>query len=193
MSRSLPQIAAIALIVFTTACGGKKEKPPGKEMFAAARSGLVVRKGPAAATERLGLIAHGGSVHVIGQDEKQETIDGKTGNWTRIWYKGGEAFVFGGFLTDVKPVAAAPESGRPIATVITLQNADTACNVELQFENAGPEIWLADFAICQQQLQGKRVRFKTKKSKVIAASCQGDPACTESEEVDLIVSVEIVK
>lgn len=192
MSRSIPGVAAATLIVLISACGGKKERPPGKEMFASARSGLVVRKGPATTSERLGLIAYGGSVHVTGQDEKQETIDGKTGNWTKIWYKGGEAFVFGGFLAAEKP-APAPVSGRPIATVITLQNADTACNVELQFENGGPEIWLADFPICEQQLQGKRIRFKTRKSKVIAASCQGDPACTQSEEVDLIVSVEIVK
>jgi hypothetical protein len=193
MATSITRAAALALILLVSVCGGKKEKPPGKEMFAAARSGLVVRKGPSASSERLGLVAYAGSVHVIGQDEKQETIDGKTGNWTKIWYKGAEAFVFGGFLSGEKPAAPAVPAGRPVATVITLQNADTACNVELQFENAGPEIWPADFSICQQQLQGKRIRFKTKKSKVMAASCQGDPSCTQSDEVDLIVSVEVVK
>lgn len=185
------QAAVLCLVLLVSACGGKA-KPVGKEMFASARSGLVVRKGPSATAERLGLIAYGGAVNVIGQEEKEEKIGDKTGHWARITYKGGEAYVFGGFLSDTKP-APAPGSDRPIAMVLGLENADTACNVEMQFEKGARETWPADFEICQKPIKGKRIRFQTKKSKVQAAACQGDPSCTQSDEVELIVSVEIVK
>lgn len=180
--------AAATLSIFALACG--ETKPAGTEKFSTAQSGLIVRKGPSATAEKLGMISYGTAVKVLGEGDKEETIAGKTGRWERISFKGAEAWVFGGFLSSTKP---APRAADRTATVISLENADTACNVEMEFEKGAREIWPADFSICEKLSKGKRFRFKTEKSKVIAASCQGDPECKESEEVDLIVSVEIVK
>lgn len=186
--------SVMLLAVLSTSCGEKA--PAGKEMYVSARSGLVVRKTPDAKGERIGLIAHGGKVVVVGQEGGDVTIAGKTGKWSKIKFKGQDAFVFGGFLNETKPEAlpAAPQGpDTSIATVVSLENADTACNVEMDFEGGGREIWPADFEICQKLKPGQRFRFKTRKEKVMAASCQGDPQCTQSDEVELIVSVQIVK
>ena len=182
--------AAAFVSIFALACGDTKPAA-GTEKFSTAQSGLIVRKGPSATAEKLGMISYGTAVKVLGEGDKEETIAGKTGRWARISFKGGEAWVFGGFLADAKPAPRA--AADRIATAINLENADTACNVEMEFEKGVREIWPADFAICEKLSKGKRFRFKTEKSKVIAASCQGDPECKESKEVDLIVSVEIVK
>lgn len=84
------------------------------------------------------------------------------------------------------PVVAAP-------VLESLQHGDTACYVTLRYPD-GSKDYLADFAICDmEEAIGSKVSFKTAKQNVMAASCQGDPECADSETVDLIVDLRVVE
>lgn len=180
----LAMVGALALSV--SACGD--DAGSSIAMYASAKSGLVVRSGPGVANKKLGLIPYRGEVAVLEQTENTETIAGKTGRWARIEYAEapeGAAWVFGGFLTASEPAEtpAAPK-------VVSLQAGDIACYVELDYGNRTDTL-MADFEICERPLVGKRIRFETRKENVMAASCEGDPDCGESEVVDLITSVQV--
>ncbi|MEQ9365810.1 MAG: SH3 domain-containing protein [Leptospirales bacterium] len=161
------------------------EGASGISMYASAKSGLIVRSAPSTGSEKLGLIPYRGEVTVLDQGESEETIAGKTGRWAKIDHNGQEAWVFGGFLT-----AGQPDKAAKAPLVKGLSAGDVACYVELDYGDR-QETVMAGFEICEQPLVGKRVTFKTRKERVMAASCEGDPECGESETVDLIVSVQV--
>lgn len=79
-------------------------------------------------------------------------------------------------------------------TLASLVNGDRACYVELTFPGGGATL-LGDFELCPggtkdaSALIGKEVKYVTEKSNVQAASCEGSDSCTDTEEVDLVVSV----
>ncbi len=176
-------ISSLALaLAIAPNCGGDSG---GIAMYASAKSGLVVRSAPSTGSEKLGLIPYRGEVTVLDQGENEETIAGKTGRWAMIDYDGQDAWVFGGFLT-----ASQPEKAPAAPKVTSLQAGDVACYVELDYGNR-QESKMADFDICEMSLVGKRITFETRKERVMAASCEGDPECGESETVDLIVSVKV--
>ena len=183
LAQALMITGALAL----SACGGG-ESGSSIAMYASAKSGLVVRSGPGVANKKLGLIPYRGEVAVLEQSESTETIAGKTGRWARIEYAkagDGQAWVFGGFLP-----ASEPEDAPEAPKVVSLQAGDIACYVELDYGNRTDSL-LADFEICEQPLVGKRISFETRKENVMAASCEGDPECGDSEQVDLITSVKV--
>jgi hypothetical protein len=51
----------------------------------------------------------------------------------------------------------------------------------------------ADFEICEQDLVGQRVELIYEAANIQAASCEGDPDCRQTEEVMLIVEVQVIK
>lgn len=79
-------------------------------------------------------------------------------------------------------------------TLASLVNGDRACYVELTFPGGGATL-LGDFELCPggtkdaSALIGKEVKYVTEKSNVQAASCEGSDSCTDTEEVDLVISV----
>lgn len=91
------------------------------------------------------------------------------------------------------PAAPAPAAG-PTGTLKELQNGDRACYVVLDVDGAEQSIE-GDFELCPgagkdaSGLIGQRVTWTTEKAKVQAASCEGDPDCSDSDEVDLIVTI----
>ena len=91
------------------------------------------------------------------------------------------------------PATPAPAGG-PTGTLKELQNGDRACYVVVEVDGADQSIE-GDFELCPGASQdasgliGQRVTWTTKKANVQAASCQGDPDCADSDEVDLIVTI----
>lgn len=80
-----------------------------------------------------------------------------------------------------------------VGTVTSLDNGDIACYVHLRDDSGKVFTEMADFDICFQKpsLIGKRVTLTYKLEKVMAASCQGNPDCTKTDTVPLIVSAKI--
>lgn len=110
----------------------------------------------------------------------------------------GEVTVDG--LDDAAPEAAeptpepAPEPAAAAPVLVSLTAGDVACYAELS-EGGNTRSAMADFAVCPggeadaSALIGKPVAFTTRPEKVLADSCQGDPECTDSQTVDLIVTL----
>lgn len=86
---------------------------------------------------------------------------------------------------EVKPTAG---------IVVSLENADTACNVELQDDAGSTRFEAADFDLCFQQpsLVGRRVTLTWVMATVQAESCGGDPECSDSDRTPLITRATII-
>jgi hypothetical protein len=94
-----------------------------------------------------------------------------------------------------KKAPAAPTNPSPTTGVLkALQNGDRACYVVVTTD-AGDLSSEGDFELCAggshdaTALIGQHVSWTTQPSTVQAASCQGDPACSDSDEVDLVVTI----
>ncbi len=84
------------------------------------------------------------------------------------------------------PVAKA-EAG-PVGKLVSLQNGDAACYVVIQ-GSAGEASYPGDFDLCGPEgeaLVGKDVQLRLETGTVMAATCEGDPACTDTEEVQQV-------
>jgi hypothetical protein len=83
-------------------------------------------------------------------------------------------------------------------TLKSLTNGDVACYVELDEGGGQVRTYHGSFELCPgnphdaSALIGQRVELSLRKEEVLADSCQGDPACADRQEVDLVVSVEAV-
>lgn len=97
-------------------------------------------------------------------------------------------------LLAALPAAAQPrttvhgESKRTAGTLRSATNGDIACYLELTDDAGQPFSEMADFDLCTgaEALIGQRLRLHYTVAKVQAASCQGDPDCTASDEVALV-------
>jgi hypothetical protein len=79
------------------------------------------------------------------------------------------------------------------AIVKSLTAGDRACYVELMDSKGKVSTQFAEFEICEQKLVGKRVKLTYKSGNIQATSCQGDPECTASEKVMLIIKAQVIK
>jgi hypothetical protein len=88
-----------------------------------------------------------------------------------------------------------PAADPPIAILDELQNGDTSCLVVLRI-GGRTEAIDGDFELCPggprdaSALLGKPVTYTTRPAHVQAASCEGNPDCAASEEVELVVTLE---
>jgi len=75
-------------------------------------------------------------------------------------------------------------------TLTGLEAGDVACYVNLK-PASGDELYLhGDFALCEDtSLVGKEVVLTTEKANVMGDSCEGDPECTDTKEVDLVMKI----
>jgi hypothetical protein len=91
-------------------------------------------------------------------------------------------------------VRVGDHSKRSSGLVKELQNGDVSCVMVMSDQGGSEFIEAADFDICFQEpsLIGKRVRLAYRLERVIAESCQGDPECSDSEEVALVVKASII-
>jgi hypothetical protein len=75
--------------------------------------------------------------------------------------------------------------------VTGLEAGDVACYLSLKDDRGAAFQEMADFSICEQEsLVGKRVTLTYKLEKVLADSCQGDPACKDTKTVALVTAVK---
>jgi hypothetical protein len=99
---------------------------------------------------------------------------------------------------------AAPLAAQPIPTLMVgkerkmtqgklleAQAGDVACYLQLEDLDGEPFSEMAEFEVCDSAdaLLGRDVRLGYRLGNVMAESCQGNPDCTESEEVALVVSL----
>lgn len=98
--------------------------------------------------------------------------------------------------TPAEKTPPAPALNPEVLTLTELQNGDAACYV-LAKKASGEEINLhGSFDLCEggpddaTGLIGKAVQLTIGKASVIAGTCEGDPECTEHEEVDFVYKVQ---
>lgn len=74
--------------------------------------------------------------------------------------------------------------------LLGLERGDAACHIELADEAGRTHREMADFTVCDQadRLTGQLVSLSYKPTRVMAASCQGDTACTRFDTVALVTS-----
>ncbi len=94
-------------------------------------------------------------------------------------------------LPDVASLV--PPLGSPLANagrLDALQNGDAACYVLLE-SALGARNYYGEFELCQTAAAqvGKHVVLTFEPGRVIAPSCQGDPECQDSIEVQLVVGI----
>lgn len=72
--------------------------------------------------------------------------------------------------------------------LLGLERGDVACHAELSDEAGRVQREMADFALCDQadRLVGQLVALTYQPTRVMAASCQGDTACTRFDVVALV-------
>ncbi len=81
------------------------------------------------------------------------------------------------------------------ATLVKLEPGDRACYLSVTQADGKPATLPGDFDLCPggatdaTPLVGKTVRFATRHDKIQAASCQGNPDCTDSDSVDLVITI----
>ena len=101
-------------------------------------------------------------------------------------------------VTDPDPVDPAPiDTIQPDGIAYRIESAqpgDAACYLELTPEAGGAaETLPAAFEVCDQieaeGLTGQVVTLQMEEGQMMAASCQGDPACTDSETVQMVTTV----
>lgn len=75
-------------------------------------------------------------------------------------------------------------------TLVSLRDGDLACYLTVRGAE-GERTEIADFRFCQRtDLVGTRVLLTATQSQMLAASCQGDPECQQTEQVNLVTGVD---
>jgi hypothetical protein len=91
---------------------------------------------------------------------------------------------------------AACHATPPAASVVvkSLTAGDRACYLEATDAAGATVEHLATFEVCEQTaLIGKAVMLSSRMESVSAEACQGDPECTQTEQVMLVVKIEAAK
>ncbi len=102
-----------------------------------------------------------------------------------------------GSATAVLAPATVPIKSGGVGTLKHLQNGDRGCYVTIE-NTHGTTSSAGDFELCKggqhdaTQLIGKRVAIKMQARSVQAAACAGDPACTKTDTVNLIIGLNAV-
>ncbi|MFY8148950.1 MAG: hypothetical protein ACOVNL_06995 [Prochlorococcaceae cyanobacterium] len=88
------------------------------------------------------------------------------------------------------PALALPPPAPSRGILRSLQNGDRACYAEVEDSQGVRRSLEAAFELCERtDLIGRRVQLVRRTARVLAASCQGDPDCGRSDEVQLIVEL----
>ena len=89
-------------------------------------------------------------------------------------------------------VKVGKETKNAFGTVVETNSGDIACYIAFKDDRGEDFSESADFDFCndQDKFVGKRYALTYKLSKVQAQSCQGDPKCTKTDTVPLIVGMK---
>ena len=89
--------------------------------------------------------------------------------------------------------AGAGTGAGPVYRIEAMEAGDIACYITFVDEQQIRQEGMADFSLCERPLVGQQVRFSYQQTRVAAASCQGDPECTDYDSVPLIVDAQPVR
>ena len=90
--------------------------------------------------------------------------------------------------------APAPPPARFI--LLGLQSGDAACYVHVRNVEGGEDYLPGAFELCPGESAdasayvGQRVHLERRPDRIMADSCQGDPACRQTQPVNLVVAVK---
>ena len=74
------------------------------------------------------------------------------------------------------------------AVVTAMEAGDRACMVTLRTDAGAAQTVFADYSVCDSDaIEGRRVQIEYAPDEIMAASCDGDPECLDSETVALAV------
>lgn len=98
---------------------------------------------------------------------------------------------FAAMSLTAPPAAAQDDAAMPETALLTdLEQGDVSCYLALTPEDSEPVYVSAAFELCEQtDLIGSAVRLVYEEASVLAASCEGDMDCGESDIVMLAVEM----
>ena len=88
------------------------------------------------------------------------------------------------------------KAATPSYTLRELQSGDAACYLQVTNSSGVEESLPGTFELCPggsadaTPYVGRRVTFERRPDRIMADSCQGNPACTETKPVELVVTVK---
>ena len=93
--------------------------------------------------------------------------------------------------------AGAPggQGGGQAGVLNDLTMGDAACYLTITPEGGSELILEGSFELCDdaQGFVGSSVGWRTEPAQILAASCGGDPECSETEQIDLVVELYLAK
>lgn len=97
---------------------------------------------------------------------------------------------------DTTGAASVTVEGQTVPTravVTAIENSDQSCFVTLRTDTGAEETVHADYSLCDTDgLEGRRVQIAYAPSTILAASCEGDPDCLDTEAVALAVAADVI-
>lgn len=92
---------------------------------------------------------------------------------------------------SIRTDTASVDYDRPVR-LVSMENGDRACYLTVRPDGEPERTDLADFPFCERtDLVGQRVVLTVTPSEVMAESCEGDPACTDTEPVNLVTGIDL--
>jgi hypothetical protein len=98
--------------------------------------------------------------------------------------------------TAPTPTSASPAPTAPTYTLVSLQAGDAACYLTVTGSSSAEQSLPADFELCPggtsdaSRYVRSQITLERRPSPVMADSCAGDPNCTATKTVDLVVAVK---
>lgn len=90
-------------------------------------------------------------------------------------------------------VTIGKQTKKTIGVLKSAESGDTACYLSLVDDRGVAFDEMGDFEICEQtSLIGKRVLLKYEMANVMSDECQGDPDCTKTRAVPLVISAKVL-
>ena len=76
-------------------------------------------------------------------------------------------------------------------TLVSMEAGDAACYLTVRPDGAAERTEVADYRMCERDdLVGKSVVLTVTPSQILAGSCNGDPACTDLEAVNMVTGMD---
>lgn len=97
----------IILLIFILLLNCSKKNNPAEiekqKKWIISENGLILRTGPSKDTEKILTINYGSEIDIIEESKIYEKINSINANWIKVNYQGKTGWVFGGYLSGIKP------------------------------------------------------------------------------------------
>lgn len=88
-------------------------------------------------------------------------------------------------------VMGAAQTSNEVVTLTSMELGDRACYLTLN-GTTGERTEMAAVEFCERDdLLGRQVTLTTARTQIQAASCEGDPACTDMEMAQLVIAADL--